>query len=75
MLVCLCTATNDKCIKQAIRCGARDEDDLAIACNGAGTVCGSCRPMLREMIDEHHGAAAADKGSAWLLPGALPAPA
>ena len=56
MVVCLCKGVCDRSIKTAINQGATTLEDVARACRGAGTGCGSCRPMIADLI---HAAAAA----------------
>ena len=49
MIVCHCTAVNDRAIADAIAAGARDEFDVAHAC-GAGSVCGTCVPTITRLL-------------------------
>ena len=51
MYVCLCKAVNDRTIRSCIKGGARSVHDVGRAC-GAGTDCGSCRGMIREMLED-----------------------
>lgn len=54
MIVCHCHAVNDAAIRAAIEAGARDEFDVAAACQ-AGAVCGGCVPTITRLIDDCHG--------------------
>ena len=49
MYVCLCHAVTQAELDDVIAAGARDVDAVGEAC-GAGTNCGSCRPVLQELI-------------------------
>lgn len=51
MLICHCKGVNDHAVRTAIAAGARDLDDLGARC-GAGTGCGGCIPVLRELLRE-----------------------
>lgn len=62
MIVCHCKAVADRSIRNAVREGARCPNDVGRAC-GAGSVCGGCRPMIADLIEEH----AAETHSAPLL--------
>ncbi|MEM1163228.1 MAG: FAD-dependent oxidoreductase [Pseudomonadota bacterium] len=48
--LCNCTGVNFGQIRRAIGTGADSAEALG-GCTGAGTVCGTCRPLLAEMID------------------------
>lgn len=50
MLVCHCYGVSDKRIRELVRQGARSGRDVARAC-GAGTGCGGCRLLVREILD------------------------
>ena len=52
MVVCHCTAVNDKAIVAEILSGALDAESLAERC-GAGSRCGGCRPTVEALIAEH----------------------
>ena len=56
MIVCICWEVSEERIRQAVSHGARTADELGDACL-AGTACGSCRPMLAEMIESAPAAA------------------
>ena len=56
MIVCICWGVSEERIRQAVSRGARTADELGDACL-AGTACGSCRPMLAEMIESAPAAA------------------
>ena len=52
MFVCLCSAVTDRQVECAVADGAADLDSLATH-TGAGACCGSCRPLLLEIIEQH----------------------
>lgn len=52
MVVCHCTAVNDKAIVAEILSGALDAEALAERC-GAGTRCGGCLPTVEALLAEH----------------------
>jgi bacterioferritin-associated ferredoxin len=56
MVICHCHAVNDKAIRAEIEAGALDADTLADRC-GAGSRCGSCRPVLEAILATVPGAA------------------
>jgi bacterioferritin-associated ferredoxin len=51
MLVCHCNAQSERTIRQCIEEGARDLCEVGMKC-GAGTDCGGCLPLLRELLEE-----------------------
>jgi bacterioferritin-associated ferredoxin len=51
MYVCVCNAVTDRQIEHAVADGA-DGLDAVIARTGAGACCGSCRPLLLDIIEE-----------------------
>lgn len=51
MFVCICNAVTDRQVEHAVAEGADALDTLA-ARTGAGACCGSCRPLLLEIIQE-----------------------
>lgn len=51
MLVCHCKVVYDRQIREAIARGARDEFDVAEACE-AGTGCGGCVPEISRLLGE-----------------------
>ena len=51
VFVCSCRAVTDRTIRAAIASGARTVEDVGDRC-GAGTSCGGCWPVLRELLDE-----------------------
>ena len=63
MVICHCHAVNDKAIRAEIEAGALDADSLAERC-GAGTRCGSCRPVLEAILATVPGAAVAVRTTA-----------
>jgi nitrite reductase (NADH) large subunit len=66
--VCQCTGVSRGQISDAVACGAANCDALTAA-TGAGSVCGSCRPLLRELAG-HAGPAPAPPMQKALLLGA-----
>jgi bacterioferritin-associated ferredoxin len=58
MIVCHCTALNDREVREQIDAGAASATDVADRC-GAGAHCGGCLPALERLLDEHDGADAA----------------
>ena len=50
MIVCICWGVSEDRIRQAVNRGARTADEVGAACL-AGTACGSCRPMLSQLIE------------------------
>ena len=65
-MVCICWGVSEDRIRQAVSRGARTSDEVGDACM-AGTACGSCRPMLSQMI-ESAPAAAPDASNRTLSP-------
>jgi bacterioferritin-associated ferredoxin len=55
MVICHCTAVNDKAIRAEIEAGALDAESLAERC-GAGSRCGSCLPVLEAILATVDGA-------------------
>jgi bacterioferritin-associated ferredoxin len=51
MIVCLCRGVSERAVHEALACGASSLPELAAACRGAGTDCGSCRRMLAALLD------------------------
>lgn len=51
MVVCLCKGIGDRALRQCIREGARSLHEVGSGC-GAGTDCGACRGMIRDIIEE-----------------------
>jgi len=62
MLVCHCHGVNDHMIRRCVNDGARSEDEVREAC-GAGSSCGSCRPVIDRLIELHHDAQNAIQGT------------
>lgn len=60
-VVCQCNNIEQGTLVQAIASGNNTVEDLQ-ACTGAGTVCGSCKPLLNELVGSPT-AAEAEKGS------------
>ncbi len=50
MIVCSCHGVPDSAIDSAIKGGARSVDQVAGACR-AGSDCGSCKQMIRKMLE------------------------
>jgi len=51
VIVCLCRGVSDGALHDAVAAGAASLPELATACRGAGTDCGSCRWMLAALLD------------------------
>jgi len=51
VIVCLCRGVSDGALHDAMAAGAASLPELATACRGAGTDCGSCRWMLAALLD------------------------
>ena len=51
MIVCLCTGTTEREIREVIDAGAGTADQVRRAC-GAGGRCGTCRLEIQEMTGE-----------------------
>jgi len=49
MVVCHCNAVNDFRIREEIRAGALDADDLKSRC-GAGARCGGCARVIDQIL-------------------------
>lgn len=49
MYVCHCRAVTDGAVRNAIDAGAATVPDIARHC-GAGTGCGGCWPLLKELL-------------------------
>ncbi|MDT8319050.1 MAG: (2Fe-2S)-binding protein [Xanthomonadales bacterium] len=49
MYICVCHAVTETAIRQAVRKGAHNLQDLGFQ-TGAGTQCGSCVRLAREII-------------------------
>lgn len=56
MIVCLCRGVSEGALHDAVTAGAGSLPELAMACRGAGTDCGSCQWLLAALLD------AADSG-------------
>ena len=52
MFVCLCSAVSERQVEQAISKGADTLEALA-GTTGAGACCGSCRPLLLDIIEQN----------------------
>jgi bacterioferritin-associated ferredoxin len=51
MYVCICQAVTDKTIRRAAAEGVTTLRELTLR-TGAGSQCGSCLPMAREILDD-----------------------
>lgn len=51
MYICICNAVTEKAIRDAVHDGARSVMDLSLR-TGASTQCGTCRDLIREILDE-----------------------
>ena len=52
MYVCLCKGVSERSVRACIRAGASTVPEVGKGC-GAGTDCGACRGMIRDLIEEH----------------------
>jgi bacterioferritin-associated ferredoxin len=50
MYVCLCNGVTERDVNEAIAAGASTAEEVAY-CTGAGTRCGTCRPVVAAMLD------------------------
>jgi bacterioferritin-associated ferredoxin len=51
MILCLCRGISEPTVQAAIRAGASTLDDIAAACS-AGSDCGACQVMLRDLLSD-----------------------
>jgi bacterioferritin-associated ferredoxin len=51
MFVCHCRAVSDTVIRDHIACGVSCPDEIAMRC-GAGADCGSCLPLIADLLAE-----------------------
>lgn len=49
MIVCHCTATNDRTVREAIASGADEVTQVTMAC-GAGSDCGGCHRTIERLL-------------------------
>jgi bacterioferritin-associated ferredoxin len=56
MIVCVCRGVSERQVEAAVAEGATTMDQVARAC-GAGTDCGACRFMVRELAESARSAA------------------
>lgn len=49
MIVCHCHACTDRDVRQAVRCGAWDQEEVGRLC-GAGRSCGGCRETILKIL-------------------------
>jgi bacterioferritin-associated ferredoxin len=50
MLVCHCKGLTDRDVRRTIEAGACTRRDVVRRC-GAGSVCGGCRPLIDELLE------------------------
>ena len=50
MLVCHCKRVSCRVIRECVQGGAKDTNSVSRAC-GAGTGCGGCRPLVKELVE------------------------
>ena len=58
MIVCLCRGVSEREIVDATRNGASSLDDISTSCAGAGRDCGTCRPVIEDILAEARGGTA-----------------
>lgn len=51
MIVCSCHAATDRTVRACVSMGDETVDEIGARC-GAGTDCGSCRPVIEQILDE-----------------------
>ena len=51
MLICHCKGLTDRAVRRTVKGGACTVAEVTRSC-GAGGVCGGCRPMIEEIVDE-----------------------
>ena len=51
MIVCLCRGVSEGAVHEALASGACSLPELAAACRGAGTDCGTCRRTLAALLE------------------------
>lgn len=73
MLVCLCSGVRDREIRDAVREGAANRQQVAQACRGAGQGCGTCLPRIDQLIREETLAAAQERATEVVEGGVLAA--
>lgn len=49
MIVCHCEVVTDRCVRNAVACGAVTVEDVGRMC-AAGTSCGGCRPSIAALL-------------------------
>jgi len=52
MYVCLCLGVSDRDLRRAVEAGACSAAEV-MACTGAGTRCGACRPTVATLVAAH----------------------
>lgn len=53
MYICICNGISSKKIEEAINEGFHSVEQLTMN-TGAGNCCGSCVPIMEQMIEDHH---------------------
>lgn len=66
VIVCQCTSTTRGRIGELIIHGADSVESVGMAC-GASTVCGSCKPLINQLLGNTESPTSAVKGVRWLL--------
>jgi len=56
MIVCLCRGVSEAVLQHVIEAGATSLRQIGDAC-GAGTDCGACCPLVKELLEYGHQAA------------------
>jgi bacterioferritin-associated ferredoxin len=51
VIVCHCQAVNDQQLRRTVREGADTPKKVASRC-GAGRLCGDCRPLIDQILEE-----------------------
>jgi bacterioferritin-associated ferredoxin len=50
MIVCLCRGVTERELIEASRNGAASIEEVARSCSGAGLDCGTCQPVIADII-------------------------
>ena len=62
-LICTCFGVSETSIEQAIHAGGLRSVDRVTSTNGAGGGCGSCRPLIEDILDDYWRTAALQRNS------------